>query len=71
MTPALIMLVIPGLPSFNGVEVYYLKGVIGLPISLVFVTGDIYIFFFFLEIGSLMTSSSSAGPIQISKFPEP
>ena len=26
-------------------------------------------FFFFLEMGSLMTSSS--GPIQISKFPEP
>ena len=36
--------------------------------SLVFVTGDRYIyiyFFFFLEMGSLMTSSSSAGPIQI------
>ena len=36
--------------------------------------GDIYIYiyiFFFLEMGSLMTSSSSAGPIQISKFPEP
>ena len=27
--------------------------------------------FFFLKMGSLMTSSSSAGPIQISKFPEP
>ena len=26
---------------------------------------------YFLEMGSLMTSSSSAGPIQISKFPEP
>ena len=26
MTPALIMLVIPELPSYNGVEVYYLKG---------------------------------------------
>ena len=39
------MLVIPGLPSYNGVEVNYLKGVIGLPMSLVFVTGDIYIFF--------------------------
>ena len=38
--------------------------------SLVFVTGDIYIFFGG-EMGSLMTSSSSAGPIQISKFPEP
>ena len=60
------MLIIPGLPSYNGVEVYYLKGVL----SLVFVTGDIYIFFFF-EMGSLMTSSSSAGLIQISKFPEP
>ena len=48
MTPALIMLVIPGLPSYNGVEVNYLKGLIGLPncqLSLVFVTGDIYIFF--------------------------
>ena len=33
-------------------------------------TGDIHILFF-LEMGSLMTSSSSAGPIQISKFPEP
>ena len=63
MTPALIMLVIPGLPSYNGVEVYYLKG-----LSLVFVTGDII---FFLEMGLLMTSSSSAGPIQISEFPEP
>ena len=31
MTPALIMLVVPGLPSYNGAEVYYLKGVIGLP----------------------------------------
>ena len=41
------MLVIPGLQSYNGFEVYYLKGVIGLPISLVFVTGDIYISFFF------------------------
>ena len=74
MTLALIMLVIPELPSYNGVEVYHLKGVIGLPIALVFVTGDIYkkfFFFFFLEMGSLMTSSSSAGPIQISKFPEP
>ena len=36
-----------GLPSYNGAEVYYLKGVIGLPLSLVFVTSDIYIFFFF------------------------
>ena len=33
-------------------------------------TGDIHVFFV-LEMGSLMTSSSSAGPIQISKFPEP
>ena len=41
MTPALIMLVIPGLPSYNGVEVYYLKGVIGLPIVISF--RDIYI----------------------------
>ena len=73
MTPALIMLVVPGLPSYNGVEVYYLKGVIGLPIVISF--RDRWythiFFFFFLEIGSLMTSSSSAGPIQISKFPEP
>ena len=38
--------------------------------SLVFVTGDIHVFFV-LEMGSLMTSLSSAGPIQISKFPEP
>ena len=41
------MLVIPGLPSYNGVEVYYLKGVIGLPIVISFHDGDIYIFFFF------------------------
>ena len=32
----LIMLVIPGLPLYNGVEVYYLKGVIGLPIVISF-----------------------------------
>ena len=70
MTPALIMLVVPGLPSYNGVEVYYLKGVIGLPVVISSVTGDIHVFFV-LEMGSLMTSSSSAGPIQISKFPEP
>ena len=36
MTPALIMLVIPELPSYNGAEVYYLKGVIGLPIVIRF-----------------------------------
>ena len=36
MTPALIMLVVPGIPSYNGVEVYYLKGVIGLPIVISF-----------------------------------
>ena len=36
MTPALIMLVVPGLPSCNGAEVYYLKGVIGLPIVISF-----------------------------------
>ena len=36
MTPALIMLVVPGLPSYNGAEVYYLKGVIGLPIVISF-----------------------------------
>ena len=68
-----------GLPSYNGVKVYYLKGVIGLPIVISFREKwytyiYIYIFFFFfffLEMGSLMTSSSSAGPIQISKFPEP
>ena len=75
MTPALIMLVLPGLPSYNGVEVYYLKGVIGLSIVISFVTGDIFFFFFFffffLEKGSLMTSSSSAGLIQILEFPEP
>ena len=70
MTPALNMLVIPGLPSYNGVEVYYLKGVIGLPIVISFRDRG-YILIFFLEMGSLMTSSSSAGPIQISKFPEP
>ena len=54
MTPALIMLVIPGLPSYNGVEVNYL-GLIGLPncqLSLVFVTGDIYIFFFLVGGGA-------------------
>ena len=66
------MLVIPGLPSYNGVEVYYLKGVIGLPTVISFRDrGYIHIFFFFLEMGSLMTSSSSAGLIQIPKFPEP
>ena len=48
MTPALIMLVIPGLPSYNGVEVYYLKGAIGLPIVISFRDrGYIHIFFFF------------------------
>ena len=36
MTPALIKLVVPGLPSYNGAEVYYLKGVIGLPIVISF-----------------------------------
>ena len=47
MTPALIMLVIPGLPSYNGVEVNYLKGVIGLPIIISFHDRwYIYIFFF-------------------------
>ena len=64
------MLVMPELPSYNGVEVYYLKGVIGLPIVISFRDRG-YIHIFFLEMGSLMTSSSSAGPIQISKFPEP
>ena len=70
MMPALIMLVIPGLPSYNGVQVYYLKGVIGLAIVISF-REVIKIYIFFLEMGSLMTSSSSAGLIQISKFPEP
>ena len=70
MTPALIMLVVLGLPSYNGVEVYYLKGVIWLPIVISF-RDRWYTHIFFLEMGSLMTSSSSAGPIQISKFPEP
>ena len=46
MTPPLIMLVIPGLPSYNGVEVYYLKGVIGLPIVISF-RDRWYIYFFF------------------------
>ena len=32
--------------------------------------GDIS-YILFLEMGSLMKSSSSAGPIQISEFPEP
>ena len=71
MTPALVMLVIPGLPSYNGVEVYYLKGVIGLPIVISFRDRGYIHIIFFLEMGSLMTSSSSAGPIQISKFPVP
>ena len=66
---SLIMLVIPGLPSYNGFEVYYFKGVIGLPIVISF--RDRWYIHIFLEMGSLMTSSSSAGPIQISKFPEP
>ena len=48
MTPALIMLVIPGLPSYKGVEVYYLKGVIGLPIVISFRDRwYIHIFIFF------------------------
>ena len=43
MTPALIMLV----PSYNGVEVYYLKGVVGLPIVISFRDRwYIHIFFF-------------------------
>ena len=47
MTPALIMHVIPGLPSYNGVEMYYLKGVIGLPIVISFHDrGYIHTFFF-------------------------
>ena len=64
------MLVVPGLPSYNGVEVYYLKGVIGLPIVISF-RDRWYTHIFFLEMGSLMTSPSLAGPIQISEFPEP
>ena len=72
MMPVLIMLVLPGLPSYNGVEVYYLKGVIGLSIVISFRDRwYFFIFIFFLEMGSLMMSSSSAGPIQISEFPEP
>ena len=52
MTPALIMLVIPGLPSYNGVEVYHLKGVIGLPIVISFRDRRyIHIFFFFFGNG--------------------
>ena len=62
------MLVIPGLPSYDRVEVYYLKGVIGLPIVISFVTGDII---FFFGNGLIDESSSLAGPIQISEFPEP
>ena len=46
MTPALIMHVIPGLPSYNGVKVYYLKGVIELPIVISF-RDRWYIHFFF------------------------
>ena len=45
MTPALIMLVIPGLRSYNGVEMYYLKGVIGLPIVISFHDRWYYIVF--------------------------
>ena len=45
---SLIMLVIPGLPLYNGVEVYYLKGVIGMPIVISFRDRwYIHIFFFF------------------------
>ena len=52
MTPASIMLVIPGLPSFNGVEVCYLKGVIGLPIVISFRDRwYIHIFLFFFGNG--------------------
>ena len=47
MTPALNMLVIPGLPSYNGVEVYYLKGVIGLPIVISFRDRWYILIFFF------------------------
>ena len=64
MTQALIMHVIPGLPSYNGVEKE-----IGLPIAISFC--DRWYYIFFLEMGSLMTSSSSAGPMQILEFPEP
>ena len=46
MTPALILLVIPRLQSYNGVEVYYLKGVIGLPIVISFRDRWYYIFCF-------------------------
>ena len=50
MTPALILLLLPGLPSYNGVEVSYLKGVIGLPIVISFRDRRyIHIFFFFLN----------------------
>ena len=46
------MLVIPGLPSYNRVEVYYLKGVTGLPIVISFRDrGYIHIFFFFFGNG--------------------
>ena len=45
--PALIMLVLPGLPSYNGVEVYYLKGVIGLSIVISFRDRWFFFFFFF------------------------
>ena len=50
MTPALIMLVIPGLPLYKGVEVYYLKGVIGLPIVISF-RDRWYIHIYFFENG--------------------
>ena len=45
------MLVIPGLPSYNGVEVYYLKGIIELPIVISFRDRCYYIYFFFFENG--------------------
>ena len=47
MTPALIMLVIPGLLSYNGAEVYYLKGVIEQPIIISFLDSWYYFYFFF------------------------
>ena len=50
MTPALIMLVIPGLPSYNGVEVFYLKGVLGLPVVISF-RDRWYIHIYFFENG--------------------